>query len=572
MNSRPPIAFLPPAVVERVAAGEAIERPAAAVKELIENALDADATEIGVEITSGGLALIRVADDGHGIAPSDVELIGRRHATSKRAALDELERIGTLGFRGEALASLAAVADLSVVSATEDADVGRQVTFRDGEQTAVVPIARRRGTTATIRRLFAAVPARRKFLGSTGAETARVLEVVRQHALAHPAVRFSVVADARLQLRTTGSGRAEVALGECWGAAVRRGLLPLEPPDVPGMTIGGWIGDRTTTRPNRAGIVVAVNGRPVQVVGLQDTIEAAYRPMLPRGRHPFLLVQIGCDPREVDVNVHPAKVEVLLRRRAEAGAAIAQAVRAALTSVPDRPDGASWAVEEDRPALPLGRPAGRRVAEPGGDYGDERRQASSGRQIVGALPRMLLLGQVQRTLIAVESDAGLYLVDQHRAHERVLYERLAAQGGPMAAQTLLEPVTLELRAADAERFAGRLEQLGALGFHLERISGLVYLVHAVPSIEGAVSAVPPPPDDDEVWRQAMLPGDNWLDRLRTAVACRSALRRGQPLSVELMQRLLQDLAGAQSPAVCPHGSPLILEVTASFLARQFDWR
>lgn len=573
MNARPPITLLPPALIERVAAGEAIERPAAAVKELLENALDAEATEIAVEVTGGGLALIRVADNGGGIPAAEMELACRRHATSKVANAADLDHITTLGFRGEALASLVAIADVTVIAATADAAAGWQVSFAGGELVHAGPSSRRPGTTVTVRRLFNALPGRRNFLDRPAAENTRLVQLVRRYAVVHPEVRFSLQIDARLLLRTTGSGMVDVAIGESWGPGLRRGLVRLAPEAPSGFALDGWIGDRSATRATRAGVAVAVNGRPVEMAELREALEAGYRPLLPRGRHPFAVIRLTCAAEDVDVNVHPTKAEVLLRRRREVGAAMTAAVRAALAAVPAQPDAVAWTPGLSQGSFPAsnGAEGGRRLRESRQGYDTPEERLARGRSVIAELPHMRLLGQLHQRLILLEGRGGFYLVDQHRAHERLLYEQLTAAAVAQPAQALVEPLVLELRREQAERFAGRLAELGTLGFRVEHLNGLTYLVHSVPTVDGAAVALAPPSPDDELWREAALPGDHWLDRLRTAVACRTALRRGQALPPTVMQELLHKLAALQVPTVCPHGSPLILEVTADFLARQFDW-
>jgi DNA mismatch repair protein MutL len=557
-------------MIERIAAGEAIERPAFAVKELIENALDAGATEIDVDVGGGGLDRIRVSDNGLGIPATDMDVICQRHTTSKVSSLHDLDSVITLGFRGEALASLVAVASVSVISATADSDTGWQVRYEDGVARGSGAAPRRMGTTVAVRRLFAAMPGRRKFLGAGSGETARIALTIRRYALAHPGVRFSLVADARLALRTSGSGRVDVAMGECWSAAVRAGLLELAESESAGATIEGWIGDRSTTRPSRSAIVLVINGRPVEATRLQAAMETAYRPMLPRGRHPFALIRIRCDPGDVDANVHPAKTAVLLRRESEIALALGAAVRGALGTTPDRPAAAEWALVPAQPSLAPLWPSGRSgVQERSGRYGSHQARADRTRALIDGLPQMRLLGQVRNSLIAVEGADGLYLIDQHRAHERVLYERLLASKQPVISQTLLEPMTLELKRHEAELFQGRLDQLQQVGFQLERAGGMIYLVHALPTVVGAAA---PLTFDDELVQEIALPGDTWRDRLHVSVACRAALRRGQPLEAPALRHLLAELATTGSPAVCPHGSPLILEVTGAFLERQFDWR
>ena len=573
MSERPPITLLPPELVERVAAGEAIERPAAAVKELLDNALDAGATDIVVEVGGGGLTLLRVADDGCGIPSAEMELACRRHATSKVTAAADLEHIETLGFRGEALASLVAIADLTLISAVAEAGSGWQLSFAGAALVHSAPAPRRIGTTVVIRRLFSALPARRRFMDTAAAENSRIAHLVRRYAVIRPQVRLALQVDARLVLRTTGSGRADVAVGESWGQPLRRGLVPLPAEAQSGFSLAGWIGDRTATRATRAGITLAVNGRPVEQAELREALEAAYRPLLPRGRHPFAVIALTCDPADVDVNIHPTKAEVLLRRRDEIAAALSRAVRGTLSALPAQPDAVAWTPGLRQGSLPelSSARAGNRLRESGRSYQTSEERLAQGRRVIAELPHMRLLGQVQQSLIMVEGSAGLYLVDQHRAHERLLYERLCAAGPPLPAQALVEPLVLELRREQAERFARRLADLAALGFQVEHLQGLTYLVHSVPTVEGAASALKLPAAEDELWREATLPGDHWLDRLRTSVACRTALRRGQALPLPVMLELLHSLASLNAPTVCPHGSPLILEVTTEFLARQFDW-
>jgi DNA mismatch repair protein MutL len=572
VSERRPITLLPPALVERVAAGEAIERPAAAVKELLDNALDAGATDIVVEVGGGGMALLRVADDGCGIPPAEMELACRRHATSKVASTGDLERIETLGFRGEALASLVAIADLTLISAVAEAGSGWQLSFAGAALVHSAPAPRRPGTTVVVRRLFGALPARRRFMDTPAAESSRIAQLVRRYAVIYPQVRLALQVDARLLLRTTGSGQVDVAVGESWGQPLRRGLVQLPAEGQSGFSLAGWIGDRTATRATRAGITLAVNGRPVEAASLRDALEAAYRPLLPRGRHPFAVIAVTCDPADVDVNVHPTKAEVLLRRGDEIAAALARAVRGALSALPAQPDAVAWTPGLRQGSLPefTGIRGGSRLHESRRPYQTPDERLAQGRRVIAELPQMRLLGQVHQSLILVEGSAGLYLVDQHRAHERLLYERLSAGGPPQPAQTLVEPLVLELRREQAERFARRLADLAALGFRVEHLQGQTYLVHSVPTVEGA-AALTPPAAEDELWREATLPGDHWLDRLRTSVACRTALRRGQTLPATVMRELLHSLAHLEAPTVCPHGSPLILEVTTEFLARQFDW-
>ena len=407
--------MLPVGVAAGIAAGETIERPASVVKELVENALDAGATAIRIDVRGGGLDLIRVGDDGRGIRAADLWLACQRHATSKYPA-EGLGAVRTLGFRGEALPSIAGVAELDLVSAT-GTGAGWRLTLRGGRVLRDEPAPRPAGTTVTVRGLFADLPARRSTFTGTGVrgETTQIAATVRRLALAAPGVRFSLHVEDRLALQTSGSGDLLSTLAETHGHALSGSLVALGPVEAAGATIHGAIAGAEVTRPGRGGVTLLVNGRPVYGRGLQSALEAAYRPLLPRGRHPVLLLAIEVDPRRVDVNVHPAKLEVRLRDEREIAAAMAGLVRDALGRRPLR---LRW--EPLAGAAALARDAETALAETPRLWDDASPIVTPG------LPPLRLIGQVGARLLLLEGDAGLYLVDQHRAHERILYERMRA--------------------------------------------------------------------------------------------------------------------------------------------------
>jgi DNA mismatch repair protein MutL len=597
---RQPIRPLPPRAAERIAAGEVIERPASVVKELVENALDAGATSIRVEIRGGGLRLVRVVDDGCGIPADEIPLAFQRHATSKIRGVEDLAHLATLGFRGEALASIAAVAEVDLLTAADSSGLGTEATVRGGSIVACVPRPRQRGTTVTVRYLFQNVPARLKFVANARGELAAITAVVQRYALAYPEVRFTLVVEGRQTLRTSGRGLA-ATLPEVFGAAVAEALRALPPLAVGEACLSGYLSARHVTRPTRGGIVLLVNRRWVEARALLQALEAAYRPLLPRGRHPIAVLSCTLPPHAVDVNVHPAKTEVKLLHGAELAEALGRWVREALGRSAAQPAadlelGLSLVSRHGTLRDPDGAPASRRVAEepapplegweplppaalprgerkpgllpfsPGGEQGGGQGRLAG----AGSLPPLRLVAQVQQALLLCEGPEGLYLIDQHRAHERVLYERLRARHGPAAA-TEIELVVLELRPADAARLASRLPQLAALGFQCEWFGGRSFLVRAAPAW----------PSGDAVGGAAVLGAalteaasgeDDWQDRLLVSIACHGALRRGVPLTPEAMEALLAELDTVAAPAVCPHGSPLILHLSEPFLARQFRWR
>ncbi|MDE3230144.1 MAG: ATP-binding protein, partial [Chloroflexota bacterium] len=332
----PRVRELPPEMIERIAAGEVIERPASVARELIANALDAGATEARVEMREGGLRLLRVSDDGWGIAPDDLELAAHPHTTSKAWALADLERLTTLGFRGEALASIAAVAELTLASACDDGGLAEAITLRDGACVTRERLPRSRGVTATARDLFHAMPARRALLRGPRSEAARVVAVTRAYALAHPAVRFTLTGDGALLLQTPGTDLAG-AVAALFGADVARGLLPLVAGRLDGLDdvlVSGVVAARPFHFPTREHVYLSVNGRPLANRALHAALEAGYRTTLRKGRHPLLVARVSVAPERMDANIHPAKLDALLRDEPVIGAALRRLTHEALGAVP----------------------------------------------------------------------------------------------------------------------------------------------------------------------------------------------------------------------------------------------
>jgi DNA mismatch repair protein MutL len=400
-------------------------------------------------------------------------------------------------------------------------------------------------------------------------------------ALAAPGVRFSLHVEDRLALQTSGSGEVLATLAETHGHALIGSLVALGPVEAAGATIDGAIAGAEATRPGRGGVTLLVNGRPVYGRGLQSALEAAYRPLLPRGRHPVLLLAIQVDPRRVDVNVHPAKLEVRLRDEREIAAAMAGLVRDALGRRPLR---LRW--EPLAGAAALARDAETALAETPGLWDDASPIVTPG------LPPLRLIGQVGARLLLLEGDAGLYLVDQHRAHERILYERMRvahasdAGEGPVAEPVVLpEPLLVEVSLPQAVALERRLGELSALGFALEEFGGRAFLLRSAPSLPGVL----PGGDalgltelaDPTVLAEALAvvadeadragDGETWQERLLVRLSCRTAVRRGRLLDRPAMRALVNGLGQTAAPAVCPHGSPLLMHVTADALERQFGW-
>ncbi|HEX6797267.1 MAG TPA: DNA mismatch repair endonuclease MutL [Ktedonobacterales bacterium] len=590
-----PIAPLPPEVVERIAAGEVIERPASVVRELLDNALDAGATSIRVELREGGRALIRIADDGAGIAAADLDLACQPHATSKIAALADLERVTTLGFRGEALASIAAVAALEIVTATGNDGLAAALMLAPDTPPAHTARSRTRGTTVTVRDLFAAVPARLAVLRGRQAEAHRALAVVRAHALARPDVRFTAVADGQLALQTPG-GTLEDALAALYTSDLARTAIPLGPVATDdGVSLSGAVSPRGISFTTREHIVLAVNGRVVANPALAQAAGAGYGPLLRKGRHPLLVVHLSVPADAVDANVHPAKLHVLLRDEPVLARRLRDAVAEALGRSPASiATGSGESRNGVHPAPHFTRPVQLTLPAPHRRRGlllGERRPRysplpppSPDAPAQGPLA-LEPLGQFERTLILARTPTGdLYLVDQHRAHERVLYDRLSASREHMpnqsstgesddlpaavSGQYLLDPLLVELTPRQAELLAPRVGELAVLGIECQPFGGSVFLVRALPAVAGTASD---PQDVASTLARAAEDADDWLEHVRASLACRTAIKRGDPLTPIEQAALLTDLCASPAPAVCPHGSPILLRYSREYLTRIFEW-
>jgi DNA mismatch repair protein MutL len=590
--ARPPgaIRILAPEVAARIAAGEVVERPVSVVRELLDNAIDAGATRITLEIADGGIGLIRVSDDGGGIRPEDIELAFERHATSKIAALDDLHRVHTLGFRGEALPSIAAAADIEVVTRAEGEPVAVFVALVDGRVVRRVSRPAPRGTSIVVRDLFARVPARRKFLGTPATESRAVIVLTTHYALAYPSVAFQVVSGGRRVLITSGDGDIRHAFASVYGAEAAAAMLEVDHQEQ-AFRVSGLAGPPSLHRGNRSAISVFINGRWVQSRPLAFAVVDAYQAQLPAGRFPLAAVHIALPDDEVDVNVHPAKAEVRFRDERAVGRAVRHAIQLALEgsrAVAWRPD-----------ALPPASPAAV-LASAGKNHSPLRAprhpepiqatlQLSRGASPPalslpgpgplhtqrGVLPLLRVVGQMGATYIVAEGPDGVYLIDQHAAHERVVYDRLVARkqaaGDSDAVQPLLEPVLVELELPLAAVLEEHRDAFQRLGLETEPFGDRSVLVRRVPAGLGAVDIA------GEVTRlleklQSETRVEDAFGRAAATVACHSSVRAGMPLAMDEMRRLIEDLERAASPRTCPHGRPTLIHMGTDAIERQFGRR
>ncbi|GCE27825.1 DNA mismatch repair protein MutL [Dictyobacter alpinus] len=574
---RSPLHALPDAVAERIAAGEVIERPVSVVKELLENALDAGAQDIRIEVRGGGLRLIRVIDDGYGIPASELAAVCIRHTTSKIVAFEDLDHLATLGFRGEALASIATVAEVTIqsrVRGTSDEEPASWATWRGGKLEERGLRARPEGTTVTVTDLFYNVPARLSYTRAARTENGHIVQLVRRYALGYAGVRFSLALDEHMAVQTSGSGDLATTLTELYHLALDEMVQEIQASDGQHYVLRGYIGNRVLAQGSRQYINLFVNGRWVQSRTLQDALERGYRSLLPKGKHPLLVLAIEVPPHELDVNVHPAKTEVHLLQEAIITEAITQAVKAVLERSPALPEAVQFPgpVLATQRRLPGPRRRGLHVAESAEGYRAESAPPGTAEVIAQLQP----LAQLQQALILAEStDGSLYLIDQHRAHERVIYEHLRstyagtrAEDQEVSSHLLLEPVIIEMKRFEAELLEQRLPMLRGLGIECERFGGRSFVIRSVPAAEGSEQLANHLQELAEI---AAEDSTDWQDHLLIGLACNSALRRGRELSAGEQRSLLKALSSVAAPAVCPHGSPILLHYSRTFLIDKFDW-
>jgi DNA mismatch repair protein MutL len=584
-----PIRVLPEDVASQIAAGEVVERPASVVKELIENAIDARASTIQVAARAGGKAFVRVMDDGCGVPSGEVELAFHRHSTSKLTSAEDLERITTLGFRGEALASIAAVSRMTFTTRATGEPTGSLLRLEGGRTVTRREIGRPPGTMVTVENLFFNVPARRKFLRSDRTERRHIDRWVTRYAMAYPELRFELSHSDRTTLRTPGNGELRDVLAAVYGLEIGEKALKIVSEEQPGQAdvrVSGLVGPPSFHRANRTYITVFVNGRWVNDASLTYAITQAYHRLLPNGRHPLAVVMVDLPPADVDVNVHPTKAEVRFRDRDAVFRAVQKTVRRTLlerSPVPQLASRSGDRGEIDRP-WPGSEAAADEVwrrREQLVGLGRAEQAADGQLRLAGdlsvsaegrSIPPLRVIGQLGATYIVAEGPKELYLLDQHAAHERVLFEQLIAERerAQVASQALLEPVLVELGTEAADLLEEHLETLGQLGFNLEPFGGSTVLVRAVPAIIA-----------NEQSRQVLediaatlLMGDEPLtssveEAVARQVCKRAAVKAGQVLDRPEIEALIRALEKCESPRTCPHGRPTMIRLTVEQLAREF---
>ena len=574
-----PIRLLSSEVASQIAAGEVIERPASVVKELMENALDADAKSISISIAEAGRKLIEVADDGSGIASDELALAVSRHATSKLARADDLFHISTLGFRGEALASIGSVSRMTITSKVANSKAGARIKVEGGREGKVESIGAPTGTVVRVEDLFHNVPARLKFLKADVTERRAMDALITRYALAYPNVRFKLSEGSNVTLQTSGDGDRRAILAALYGVDIAKQLLEINFEEE-GIRLSGFTSPTALTRSNRKDITFFVNGRWVQDTPLTTALVQAYHTLLMVGRYPLAAIFVEIAPEEVDVNVHPAKAEVRFRNQDKVFGFVQRTVRRGLLAYSPVPQvapslwgtrskssqqvGLDWTIAHD----------GSLAVDSGQLTLESETQSALNPQLstTSQIPLLRLIGQIGATYLVAEGPDGLYLIDQHAAHERVLFEKLMAQHDQkkIPSQSLLTPAAVTLPPQSAKALDSQLSILGQFGFQVEEFGTNTFQVRAMPSLfagsdpSTALRAIVEDFEEDE------SPLQNEIEKKLAARVCkRMAVKGGQTLSPEEQRALLSDLERCDSPRTCPHGRPTMIHLSVEMLERQF---
>ncbi len=592
-----PIHLLSTELASQIAAGEVVERPASVVKELLENALDAGAKQITIHIKKAGQRLVEVSDDGCGIPADELLLSVERHATSKLNSVDDLFRIETLGFRGEALASIGSVSRLTITSRITGSSTGGRLHVEGGQAGKLQFVGSPVGSVVAVEDLFYNVPARLKFLKHPTTERRHIDEMVTRYALAYPNVHFRLYQDERPALLTSGNGNRREILATLYGVEVARQMLEVLAEEEE-LSVTGFISPISLTRSNRREITFFVNGRPVQDPALGTALVQAYHTLLMVGRYPLSMLFLQLPAETVDVNVHPTKAEVRFKNADLVFRGVQRAVRRALlahTPVPSISGNLYWHDSQASPgpgkqmdpAWNISADLKQHPTTASDPYAEAYAPAQPMQAgLTGArVPLLRLVGQIASAYLVAEGPDGLYLIDQHAAHERVLFESFMAMWagsnqtgdgtamGNIPAQVLLQPVSVDLPPSSARVIEEQLPILNRLGFQVELFGKGSFLVRSIPSLlvgmdpTAAMAVIVEDFEEDETPLQAVTEA-----RIIARVCKRAAVKAGQALSPEEQKALLDDLEACQSPRTCPHGRPTMIHLSVDLLERQFGRR
>jgi len=612
-------------IANQIAAGEVVERPSSVVKELVENAIDAGSTRIDVTIEEGGLKLIRITDNGSGIEPDDCETAFQRHATSKISTGSDLFRIRTLGFRGEALPSIAAVSRMECITSADNSGLGKKIVIEGGQLLRVENVAAPRGTDIVVRDLFYNTPARLKYMKTIQTELGHVSDFLYRLALANPHIAFCLKHNGNVMLRTLGNGDLLQVIAAVYGSSVARSMLPLQGENID-YTLSGYVSRPELTRANRSAVSVVVNGRYIRNYGLVQSLLGAYHTLLPAHRYPVAILRIGMDPSLVDVNVHPSKLEVRFSKEAELHKFVEGEIKRVLRDhvlipqLPAKPASKPAVVQEQMemyhspPEPPRAQPAlyreqagleteeGKRKEKtekksenPLPQVGQVRNSRNDGPAASGGafrqrhgwplpeaqeaspplpkFPQLSPVGQVHGTYIVAQNEDGLFLIDQHAAHERINYEYYYEKFGvpEQASQELLVPVTLDFTPAEAETIRHHLPLLEQVGFYLEPFGGQTFLVRAYPHWlpQGAEKEIIEEVTDWILTEKKAVDLSRLREKSAILCSCKASIKANHSLSSAEMTALLQRLGECRNPYTCPHGRPVVVSFSVYELEKMF---
>lgn len=569
-----PIRILPEDVATAIAAGEVVERPESVVKELMENALDAGAGRIEISIEGGGQRLIQVDDNGHGISADELPLAVARFATSKLHSVEDLQSIDTLGFRGEALSSIGAVSRLEIITRSAEESAGSRLIMEAGKVQGQNPVPAPVGSVIRVRELFFNVPARRKFLKTENTERRRIQTLATRYALAYPEVAFILKLEGRQVFQSSGKGDRREVLAAVFGLQTAREMITVAGPEGGQVHVRGFISPPSVNRGTRSELTFFINGRWIRDSSLSAAVIQAYHGLLMVGRYPMTVLMLEMPPSIVDVNVHPTKAEVRFRDQGEVFSIVQRVLRSTLIGQAAAPslhfDG-RW----QQPVTPGGGttidPAWR-LAQLDRELQQPAPMDSQPSLPAADMPLLRAVGQVGSAYLVAEGPDGLYLIDQHAAHERILFEAMmqAYAEGAVESQQLLQGVTLELNAGQASLLEEQLDVMKNLGFDVAPFGRNTFRVHAIPSLlinmqpDAAIRSVVEDFEEDET----PLAGEVEA-RVAARVCKRAAVKSGQLLSLEEQRRLIKDLEECESPRTCPHGRPTMVHLSVDALEKQF---
>jgi len=573
-----PIIILPKEVSSKIAAGEVVERPVSVVKELLENSIDAGATEILIKIVQAGKKLIEAIDNGEGITYEESDIALKRYATSKISSSEDLEKIQTLGFRGEALASIAAVSRFMIESRSENEETGFNSVIEGGDKIGKKPIGRSVGTFIRVEDLFFNVPARLKFLKKDITERRLISLIVSRYALFYAGIRFSLIQEGKKVLATNGNNNRREILSQIYDFETAKSLLKVNYSDEY-LQLEGYTSPLNITRSTRKEIFFFINGRLVNDPVLSSAITRGYHGLLMVGRFPITNLFINISPTEIDINVHPTKAEIRLKNSNQVFTAIQRIIRktiaayAPYAAVPPR----IWKIPE------ISKNVGNLEINFNSSAGSTQEVQSYEQpksvhlepQKAYCLPLLRIIGQLGLTYIAAEGPDGLYLIDQHAAHERILFEKITNQGmDENISQFLLEPIVVTLPVTQFERLEKILDLLVWIGFQLEPFGPGAYKITAVPQVlssmdtkEALMSAI----GDDHNSPKELVDAEN-REKMITRICKRLAIKGGQVLSTQEQKQLIRDLENCKNPRTCPHGRPTMIHISVDILERQFGRR